>query len=65
MSENETRAQAVRETAAYVDRIHKNGLVALGTVLADMAAAAFRMEQGMTVRGSVRANRTIGPRDEA
>lgn len=54
MSENEIRAKAVRETAAYIDRIHKNGLVPLGKVLADMAAVAYRMEQGMTARGSMR-----------
>ncbi|WP_136053468.1 hypothetical protein [Microbacterium sp. K5D] len=57
MIENEIRARAVRETAAYIDRIHKNGLVPLGVVLADMESAAWRMEQGMTARGNMRAPR--------
>lgn len=57
MTENEIRARAVRETAAYIDRIHKNGLVPLGTVLADMESAAWRMEQGMTARGNMRTPR--------
>lgn len=39
------------------DRIHKNGLVPLGVVLAYMESAAWRMEQGMTARGNMRAPR--------
>lgn len=54
MSENEIRAVAVREVAAHIDRIHKNGLVPLGTVIADIQASAYRMERGMTARGSNR-----------
>lgn len=54
MSENEVRAEAVREVRRYIDRIHRNGLVPLGRVLADMEAAAYRMENGMTARGNTR-----------
>ena len=54
MSEEETRAEAVREVKRYIDSIHRNGLVPLGTVLADMEAAAYRMENGMTARGYMR-----------
>lgn len=64
MTENEIRARAVREAAAYIDRVHKNGLVPLGSVLADMSAVAYRMEQGMTARGSARAtDREVGSGD--
>lgn len=54
MNENEIRTLAVREAARYIDLMHKNGLVPLGNVLADMEAVAFRMENGMTARGSMR-----------
>lgn len=55
MSENEIRAAAVREAAAYLGRIHRNGLVSKRIMLDDLGAVAYRMEQGMTARGSMRA----------
>ncbi len=54
MSENEIRAQAVREAAAYLDRVTRAGLVSKRGVLDDLAAVAYRMERGMTARGSTR-----------
>lgn len=53
-TEEEARAEAVREARRYIDRIHRNGLVPLGTVLADLDAVAYRMAEGMTARGNMR-----------
>jgi hypothetical protein len=53
-SEQEARAEAVREAKRYIDSIHRNGLVPLATVLADLEAVAYRMSQGMTARGNTR-----------
>lgn len=53
-TEDEIRAAAVRETAAYLERVTRKGLVPLSVVLADLEAVAERMSQGMTARGSLR-----------
>lgn len=53
-TEDEIRAAAVRETAAYLERVTRKGLVPLSAVLADLGAVAERMSQGMTARGSLR-----------
>lgn len=57
MTENEVRATAVREAAAYIERIYKRGLQSRDSILADLDSVAWRMEEGMTARGSMRANR--------
>ena len=55
MSENEIRARAVRESAAYLDRVNRRGLISKQGILDDLETVACRMEQGMTARGSIRA----------
>lgn len=60
MTDNtETRAEAVREAKRYIESIHRNGLVPLATVSADLEAAAWRMSQGMTARGNTRPARPV------
>lgn len=54
MTDNDIRANAVREAQAYIERISRKGLVPLSRVLADLATVAQRMEDGMTARGSSR-----------
>lgn len=54
MTDNDIRANAVREAQAYIERISWKGLVPLSRVLADLATVAQRMEDGMTARGSSR-----------
>ena len=61
MTENEIRAKAVREAAAYLERIYKRGLQSRDSLLADLDSVAFRMEQGMTARGSMRRHESGDP----
>ena len=48
---DEERAEAVRETARYIDRIVPNGLVPKMMILADMEIAADRLGRGIHANG--------------
>lgn len=64
MSENEIRAEAVREATRYLETIHKRGLRNRDDMLADLDSVAFRMEQGMTARGNIRTTQPSEPEPE-
>lgn len=51
---DEERAEAVRETARYIDRIAPDGLVPKKMILADMETAADRLGRGYRANGNDR-----------
>lgn len=53
----QVRAEAARESARYIEMIQRPGLVNRATILADLESVAWRMENGMTARGNLRADR--------
>lgn len=48
---DKVRAESVRETARYIERITPKGLVNRAAALADMNVAADRLERGVHVNG--------------
>lgn len=48
------RAEGVRETARYIERLAPNGLVNRAAILGDMEIAAYRLERGIHANGKDR-----------